>query len=466
MRFTQKDPDTGYLNHNLLLPRRYVNEHAIRTALTFQMDTEEDVIDDVTGERVGRRKRVLELWDCTRHHLVVPREFINPQDIHKFRFPIVDERPTNFERVHIGHAIEFREGQELAFQAMLRNHSGTLNLACGKGKTVMALRFAAELGVPTLIVVNTTALMEQWRDNIESLLHVESIGTIQGQVSDWRNHAIVLATIHTLSARAEYHTPEFRNRFGLAIYDEGHHMSAPVFCLGADVCAGRRLSLTATPDRTDGLEAIYQYHLGRVIYSDLEQELEPRTVFHRLKWRIPQQDYHLTLDRAGEPNVGKRRAYIGQVRWRNQLALDLIDQDLAEGRQILVLSHSVPHLETLHGMARHLRQRGLIIGDTDQTERMPELRDKNPIFATFHLAREGLDKPELDTLYVLTPFSNKNDLQQAWGRTLRVFDGKREPLVRVFEDEDISANAKACRAMRKIIRAMGWESERVLTEER
>jgi hypothetical protein len=108
----------------------------------------------------------------------------------------------------------------------------------------------------------------------------------------------------------------------------------------------------------------------------------------------------------------------------------------------------------------------MIIGATDQDNRMPTLSKANPLFATFQLAREGLDKKVLDTLYITTPFSNSNDLQQAWGRTQRVFDGKQPPIVRVFEDNKIPACVKACRKLRKYLKALGYPFERVKTEVR
>lgn len=460
MIFSRKEPDKGYLSANLLLPRRLVNEHAIKNALTFQLMQEEETVDEETNERTGSKKKILELWDETANHLIVPREFVSNQDLHKFRFEIVDQRPTRFPDASIRHRIVLRDYQEPAFSAVMACHSGTLNLSCGKGKTVVALRLAAELRVPTLIVVNSTALMEQWKEDIEEHLEVPSVGVIQGKRHDWRGHPMTITTIQTLSEGVEFHTPEFRNYFGLVFYDEGHHMSAPVFVQGADVCAGRRFSLTATPDRTDGMENIYQYHLGRVLYSDLTQDLIPETVFHVTSWRIPPDDMQMVRDCNGDANIGRLRAYLGRLQWRNVRILDFVRRDVANGRRILILSHSVPHVELLYEMAAEFPRRGLIEGPTPQEDRMTELRECNPIFATFQLAREGLDKPELDTLYVLTPFSNKNDLQQSWGRIQREYAGKQSPLVRVFEDENVSACYKSCCTMRKILRAMNYPNER------
>ena len=225
---------------------------------------------------VGTQARKIILWDESRHHLVVPREFLSPQQYSEFPFEFVDHRPRSFPEVDIDDNITLRDDdQRTAFQSLLDHESGTLNLACWKGKTVLALKLAAVLKVPTIIVVNTTALLEQWKGEIELHLGVDSVGVIQGPMLDWKDHPITIAMVHTLSQNRETWPMEFRLWFGLVFYDEGHHMSAPVFVRSADLFFGRRYSLTATASRTDGLEAIYQYHLGHVIHSNLEQELIP-----------------------------------------------------------------------------------------------------------------------------------------------------------------------------------------------
>jgi superfamily II DNA or RNA helicase len=87
---------------------------------------------------------------------------------------------------------------------------------------------------------------------------------------------------------------------------------------------------------------------------------------------------------------------------------------------------------------------------------MDLLKYGNPIFATFQLAREGLDKPKLDTLYICTLFGNPNDLQQSWGRIQREYAGKKQPVVRVFVDSGISTCAKQGRDLKRFLRAMKY----------
>jgi superfamily II DNA or RNA helicase len=462
MRFNARDPGIGFVGNNLLLPKQHVNVDAIKNVLTFVVG-EEDIVDETDGEVLGTQTRTLEVWDETSHHLIVPREFLTPQQLAEFEFPVVDERPTSFPYVDVGCTATPKPDQIEPMRVLLEARSGTLNIKCGGGKSVIALMVIGELHGPGLIVVNTTALLEQWVKEIRTHTNVQNPGIIQGQTSNWRGKPIVVAMVHTLSNRPEYLTREFGSYFAATFYDEGHHMSAPVFVRSADACLGRRYSLTATPQRTDGLEMIYQAHLGRVIYRDLEQELIPNTIFHALYWEMPDKDMDKIEDSSGEVNMSRVRTYLGQLRWRNDIILDMLEEDLKDGRTILALSHSVAQVETLADLAPW-REAGMIYGKTAQAERMDLLANSNPLFGTAQLAREGLDKPPLDTLYVLTPFANSNDLQQMWGRIQREYDGKRPPLVRVFEDANIDACLKACRRLRKFLTGLKYPKRRLRQE--
>jgi superfamily II DNA or RNA helicase len=455
LRFLQLDPNTAYVGNNLLLPRNAINEAVVKASLTFQLSEEEPMVDEF-GQLIAMRAATLKMWSETAHHLVIPREFLREDQYEQFNFPFVVLPRPAYEVAGIGDRIALRDAeQEEAFRVMMRSDSGTINLSCGKGKTVIALKVAAALNRPTIVVVNTTALLEQWKEEIYRHLDVPSVGIVQGTTIDWR-HPITVSMVHTLSSRQW--PMEFRRYFGLVLYDEGHHMSAPVFVKSADLFYGRRFSLTATATRTDGLERIYQYHLGPVIHTNLSQELIPHTIFHVLDWELPIQDRKKVLDKYQEVNTAKVRTYLGSLDWRNDIIYQHLRNDLAEGRNILVLSHSVEHVDRLHSYLSGAGG-GMIIGETPQENRMAILHHCNPVFGTFQLAREGLNKPSLDTLYIVTSFGNSNDLQQAWGRIQRIYPNKLAPIVRVFEDLAFSCTKKNCNHLRYILRKLDYPYE-------
>lgn len=157
--------------------------------------------------------------------------------------------------------------------------NGIVVTNCGKGKTQIALQTIADKQMPAIVIVNNTTLIDQWRNRIETFLEVEGgVGVVQGDPDtwDWRGRGIVLAMIHSLSLRYEEIPVGFDRYFGGVYYDEVHHLSAPLFVHTAPMFYGERFGLTATVNREDGLEPIYQYHIGPVFFRDLAQDVKPR----------------------------------------------------------------------------------------------------------------------------------------------------------------------------------------------
>ena len=78
---------------------------------------------------------------------------------------------------------------------------------------------------------------------------------------------------------------------------------------------------------------------------------------------------------------------------------------------------------------------------------------KRYLFATYSLAKEGLDIPRLDRLYLATPQKDYAVITQSIGRIARTFEGKAEPVVYDYVDEGIQylvrSYKKRCATYRK-----------------
>jgi len=343
MKVIQRQPDVGYLDNMLWVPKSAVNVDGVKAALTFAFSDNYD----------EKKTRNVVLWRETDNHLLVPRSFWKTED---FSFPIFDIRPTEFQHVQItskiklDHRLKEVNGQQIllptgedvqrkSFKALQDASSGTLQLACGKGKTCVALHFAAWRSMPTLIVLPDTQLLEQWRVEIDKLLDVPGgVGLIQANKFDWQK-AIVLTTYHTIGARCASGLPEeVRRWFGTVIWDEGHHIPAPTFCPSAEAFYGFRLSLTATPERSDGWHVISEFHVGPIIFRDLSQTLKPRNIFLWTGLELPQDAD--VYDRNGEIHFLMQSAYNATWPERRNMVLDDVAAAVAEGRKVLVLSGS------------------------------------------------------------------------------------------------------------------------------
>lgn len=351
MKLIRRDPEKGYLDTLLWVPKSQVRVEGVKNALTFTTVERDNV-------------KTFALWKETKDHLLLPREFWKVEDCD---FQVIDCRVHTFpfvdikSRVKLDHLPDEKGNlvptgktlQRDAMHALLGARGGILQLACGKGKTVICLDYIAQLKTPTLIVIDNTQLLEQWKKEIARHLDVPGgVGLIQADVFDWK-HPVVLTTYHTLSNRADTLPEEVRRWFGLVCWDEGHHVGAPTFAKTADLFYGRRILLTATPVRDDGQHVIYNFHVGPVIYKDLRQDLKPSIYFYWTGLGLDKDDPLVTLateDKNRELHIGKLAGFLGRWQQRLDLILDLVNKARAEDRKVLVLSQSIDELVNLFSL--------------------------------------------------------------------------------------------------------------------
>jgi superfamily II DNA or RNA helicase len=450
LSFVPKEPDKAYIADRLWLPRGGIRVEPVKRALEFTVNSQG-----------GQTK--MQMWDESSNHILCPREFLPSSNYRHYRFPFVDLRPQ-FQRLHFEDKIEPRnEEQQRAWRALAANDNGILNLGCGKGKTVLALKKIAQRGMPTLVVVPDGGILEQWKEAVlgnkvtgrpPGLEFDGELGLIQGPVFNWAK-PLTLALVTTLWMRIqEGAIPEEMFRyFGLIVYDEVHGIGAPKFSLTATPFYGDRIGLTATVMREDGLDPIYRYHIGEPFYTDLVQDLVPRIYFQKTPVVI---DYEKAKLDGQQTNVSVLRTILGRDYSANVYRYWAIKDALDAGRKILCLSHSKDQLRLFHAL---FPDSALIIAETERSERMGILRDSQICFAISRLGSVGVDDPSLDTLFWLTPFRSKNALQQSMGRIQRLLPDKKTPVMNVFEDWFTPTIKKMCAKLKSSLREWGYEYE-------
>ena len=138
----------------------------------------------------------------------------------------------------------------------------------------------AQKKVNTLIILESSALLEQWKEALDKFLDIKEelptyetktgrvkkrkslIGTLQG-VHDSMTGIIDIAMAGSLRKKGKYH--EFLDRYGLVIVDEAHHSaSETIASVLKEVKAKYVYGVTATPKRGDGLEKINYMLIGPI----------------------------------------------------------------------------------------------------------------------------------------------------------------------------------------------------------
>lgn len=354
MKIIRRDPDCGYVDNYLWVPKKWTNMNAVVSSLSMVFT------DSYTGGQ-----KLLTLWEDAPHHLRVPRMTWTTSQL---PYTVIDCRPQSFRHVPFKSRIKLdhrpdEKGvlqptgdnvQQISINALEEAFGGTLQLACGVGKTVIALEHIARCQVPALVVVDNTQLMHQWAEEAEELLEIPGgIGFLKSGSNDWEGRGIVIATYQTLSRRADNLSEDFKRYFGGAYYDEGHHVSAPEFSKAACLIYGRRYSLTATPFRDDGQHIISELHIGPVLYKNLTPMMKPDIYFYWTGLELDVTDPQVInecFDVNGELHLSKIKSYMG--RWKNRMWL-LMNQALEAvkvGRKILLLSDTVDEVVNLMTM--------------------------------------------------------------------------------------------------------------------
>lgn len=223
------------------------------------------------------------------------RGFIK-QELLKSLWPVKDDvtlkdgEPLNVslrETTLSGKKLTIRGYQREAAEAIVGNRGagtgfGTIVLPCGAGKTIVGMTIMDLLKTNTLIITTNISAVHQWIDELldKTTLTKDDIAEYTGENKQIK--PVTVATYQVLTYRkdkeSEYkHFSLFRKRaWGLIIYDEVHTLPAPVFRVTAEIQAIRRVGLTATLVREDGLEGNVFSLVGPKRYDVPWKELEKK----------------------------------------------------------------------------------------------------------------------------------------------------------------------------------------------
>jgi hypothetical protein len=345
--------------------------------------------------------------------------------------------------------------QEVIVSEMLKackeKHGGILEATAGVGKTICTLKILSELKHKTIIIVNKIPLMKQWESEIRTFLPNAKIGFIQGQKNvEIANCNIVIGMLQSI-ARIEYPDELFAD-FGVAVFDETHNLGSQMFSkVLFKLCCKYTIGLSATPQRSDGCEYVFKWHIGNVEYKIHSERKGLAPIIKNIK--IDSKDYKeisTTNKFTGEKQIQFTSMLSDLIAMpkRNALIIHLIKQYITENRKILVLSDRRSHLTELSTMLKNDTSvtftHGLFVGSM-KTKDLDISRACNCILATFAAFSEGVSEKDLDTLILVTPKkfvghlknAAKNDsgkLEQVVGRIFRKSHTELNPIIIDFQD--------------------------------
>ena len=377
---------------------------------------------------------------------------------------VINDLPAPKE-VNFGCSVPLYDYQEAAKEAMLKAYYGILQSPAGSGKTQVGIALAAALGRKTLWLTHTRDLLSQSKNRAEQYMSPSLTGTItEGRVQIGK--AITFATVQTM---CNLDLERYRDVWDCIIVDECHRVagtptSVTQFSKVLNSLAARhKYGLSATVHRADGMIAATYALLGPIAYQVPDSAVAEKVMTVSVLPRPTHQGLSREfLDTDGTIIYAKLVNFLADRYDRNEL----IAADLVENRNHynLILSDRLSHLEYLMKHLPHdLRNQAVMVDGKMTSKKAKAMREqaiedmrqgrKRYLFATYSLAKEGLDIPRLDRLYLATPQKDYAVITQSIGRIARTFEGKAEPVVYDYVDEGIQylvrSYKKRCATYRK-----------------
>ena len=417
------------------------------------------------GFWTGRTPRELQMYEWDGGTLILP--FGVCMDI----MPMLRGTPIfcDFRQDNVidyGHAdMGLYNYQKTAVMKMIDAKYGILKSKPGSGKTQMGIALIKALRRRALWLCHTADLLNQSRERAMRYMDESLIGTItEGKVNV--GIGVTFATVQTM---ANLELTQYRDYWDVIIVDECHRVSASASTFTRyekvlnHLSARHKYGLSATPERSDGLIKATFALIGNIAYEVPDSAVADKTmdvVIKKVDTGTELTEYCLNDD--GTINYVKMIEYLTTDIQRNKLIADTIIEN--RGHSCLVLSDRLEQLRMIISMLPlgMVHETAYIDGKMQskkaKAEREQALEDmrtgkKKYLFASYSLAKEGLDIPCLDRLCLASPCRCSSIVTQAVGRVQRVSEGKDMPVVYDFVD-DIGfchgAWKKRCTSYRKI----------------
>ena len=418
------------------------------------------------GFWVGRTPKELRLYEWDGNTLILPFGIIREL------MPLL--RGTRVESTFMqdsvidygGVPVPLYDYQKEACRHMLLEKYGILKSKPGSGKTQMGIALIKATRRRALWLCHTQDLLKQSMDRAKQYMNPDLIGTItEGKVNI--GIGVTFATVQTM---ANIDLLKYRDYWDVVIVDECHRVSssATTFTRYEKVLnhlsARHKYGLSATPERSDGLIKATFALLGNVVYEVPDSAVADRTM--GVKIHPVETDFDITdecLNDDGTINYVKLIEALTTDKERNDLIAQMIMEN--EGHSCLILSDRLEQLRSimLRLPSEMLKEATYIDGKMQskkaKAEREQALEDmrtgkKKYLFASYSLAKEGMDIPRLDRLFLASPCKFSAIITQSVGRVQRAFEGKETPVVYDFVDNNVGfcagAYKKRCTSYRKM----------------
>jgi superfamily II DNA or RNA helicase len=403
------------------------------------------------GRWTGSIPRELKLYEVRGNKLVVPFGVIRKVWPMIKDGEVIKGFPNPRMNGMIG-SIKLYDYQSAAMLQMVKMKNGVLQAPCGSGKTQIGIELIHQLGMKALWLTHTKDLLVQSKTRAEMYFKGD-FGTItEGEVTIGKD--ITFATVQTM---VNIDLRKYSDEWDVVIVDECHKVAGTptklmmFYKVITNLNARYKYGLSATVHRSDNLIKSTFAVLGDLVHVISDEEVGNKII--KAKHQIVVSDLPESieyLESDGMINHNKLINYICLDNKRNRLIKSLIEPN----EYTLVLTHRVEHCSVLRNLVGFGE---VITGSVLKEERefiFEETRmgKNHVIFATYNLAKEGLDIPNLNRLVFASPQKDFAIVKQSVGRVERNIDGKSRPIVYDVVDEQIGTCVRMLKKRKQILK--------------
>ena len=388
------------------------------------------------GLWTGRTPQELKLYEKIGNDIFMPYGVL-----HRIKEMWGEENPI-YSRIQPLRSVQYRSNikpydyQERVVQEAIKGFHGVIVMPCGSGKTQTALEIVSRIGGRCLWLTHTQDLLNQSFERARSVFDIpySTYGKITGGKVDIGT-GMTFATVQTLS---KLDLVQYKDAWDIVIVDECQHcVGSPTrvmqfYKVLSNVSAKYKFGLTATPYRSDGMEAAMFALLGDIVAQVDKSEVAHTTCPVKIEQWYTEYTPNMNVVLAGDGTLNYA-ALINDLtknKERFEQVLQIIEARKNNG-PMLVLGSRVEYVQKLSDSfsGKSLCLSGAGYSKAAKAERKSALKrlndgEINCLFATYQLAKEGLDVPNLRTVVLATPEKDETTVTQSAGRVGRKADGK------------------------------------------
>ena len=334
--------------------------------------------------------------------------------------------------------------------------NGLFILPTGAGKTVLGLEIARLLKQKTLILVDRLESgMDEWVKDHKMWFGSEP-GIIQGKHLKY-DTPITIAMFQTLWKKPDL-LKSLWNTFGCVIVDEAQVVPADTFVRVLNTFAARyRYGVTATPERTDGLQDVMSYSIGEKIFErQTSDEVLPVGVKIIRTGILVPDEYEDAKGRKKKHQTNYVENKMIGMDGRNELLVRKVIENgfdkwnlcgtlrIWHAKKIANMLADQVGVENVGVLVKSIKnqQRGYpdvhlddgIVWKPREVKALAREGRLRYVVGVYQYMYRGLDVPVFNAAHMLLPLGNPLWLKQFCGRTRREYEGQDKAFLYDYVD--------------------------------